>query len=558
MNGLCCTPPVLSSVAFLSVLTVALKGAAVCAASAPPLPAEQRTYRFNLVDVTYREVLADFVAQSGMGIEGCRPTSRVTFDTGREVMTFALAANRLCILLFNHPDQHWFWRPNDAENYKVARVTQTLHSIRLDHVFSTTEQLADSGLPGHDIILVLITLDNSPDRLPNLARYLPGYVRCQAFAGENAYTILATKQDAHQYLSLCRMMDDAASDGAFRLIEHHFQNIEPATAIDALRKLYGSVQHYNGSPPRRLGRPAEGAPPIRAWTDWAHRRIIVAAPEAESDWIAAALTQLDPPEDRTYRFNMTSATYADILDAFVRQSGLRLEGCIPNGSGDFDTGEEAASLSVTLGRLCMVFRGGGSVSGICGLASLPASEPNIVNTNTLCRGERLRNLFLSWEAFADCGGAEHEIVRVCQPLRSEQRRKGVVLNRILPSYVRGEYFNTVQFPNGALMLHGTAHDVWHYLPLGALLDDVGAARPTEFVLLFEHVDPAEALTTLRRHYGYVRHYRGRFVDVAGRQPAVAPLRFWSNAAHRRAVVGCAAEQVDAVVGLVGGAAVLRD
>jgi hypothetical protein len=284
----------------LSVLVAALDPAR----GGPP-PAEERSYTFEMEDVTYAEILDEFARQSGLEIAGVPPTGKTSFNCCGEEMSFQLALNRLRLVLFNHPTRVWLRKgPGQLE---LGLVRNMCLRASLDHVFATLDAFRASPLADWELALVLYTPEEDASVWPALGEFLPTHVRGSRYAETNSVTLFGVAQDLRRYLALAQMLA-ADPDTPRELERFQLARLDCEQAVKCIRAVVGRVWVYESieteaprdeSDPTALATSQPGPADVLVWVHPACRTLVVRAMPDRLAPISDLLHKLErPPVDR--------------------------------------------------------------------------------------------------------------------------------------------------------------------------------------------------------------------------------------------------------------------
>ncbi|MCB9850028.1 MAG: hypothetical protein H6817_04920 [Phycisphaerales bacterium] len=240
--------------------------------------------QFNLVDVPCSQLLDDFTEETGWTFEGDRPGGLCSFDTGRERMGIELAQSRLAIALWESTGGVIFRKQVASHTLEIVRLADTCSlGWGLDWVFTSLAEFAESSRERGLWSLVLQDMRyGTCDRLEPHVNLLPTYVRFACYPGEemHAATILAATIDLRKYCPLIYMLDIALRNNVAVIAEIELEFCEPNDLVDRLHRSIGEVVEYQPLEANVFKESADLPVRLRVWSDWAHRRVVVAGSDA--------------------------------------------------------------------------------------------------------------------------------------------------------------------------------------------------------------------------------------------------------------------------------------
>lgn len=266
--------------------------ATICVAATAPLlqsetrdpgpPPEERTYKFQLVDVTYAEILDEFSRQSGLRITGDIPEGKTSFDCGIEEMGFELALSRLRMILYfvGLPEHHFgirvaddWWEDRELEVLRIwPRCMLNLESFFLD-----VESFLQTEFPRQQVATVFYHSDKVDALARALEPHLPTHVRGSLLPETSSYSFLAAAEDLRRYIALARMLDRRMDEHAV-VRRLRLPGLDLSDAVARVQKEFLAIEGFDRVR-RERGKiipDLTGDPPkVAIWIDAPHEMLIV-------------------------------------------------------------------------------------------------------------------------------------------------------------------------------------------------------------------------------------------------------------------------------------------
>lgn len=282
-------------IACLAFLIHALTLSAVAGEIPPITNITTDGLRFNYLDTPFNEIVNQFAAQTGRSVIGPIPTERFTVDCGREVMDFKLAMMRLGVLSVRTGSAEFLWHHVELDGTRTIQMRRMPCFPNRASIFVDVSSFAASHYEGADWAMLLQDCRYSPSA--TIAKYqalLPSYVIARNYPEREALTLFAAAADLRLYSPLLDMLDIALQDDAAVVADVKLQHVEPAVYAEVLRMFLPGTIEYQRLEQQRYHEPAGEEPPLRVWTDWAHRRaVVVGSPFAvgRAETLASMLDQ---------------------------------------------------------------------------------------------------------------------------------------------------------------------------------------------------------------------------------------------------------------------------
>jgi len=241
-----------------------------------PCNVATNSFCFNYVDTSLNEIVQAFADEVGRTVKSWPPTRNVTLDCGRDSMSFDLALMRLQMVIFS-ADQHVLRLPRWECVIEAVRLRDTCCHPPLERIFLSVEAFASHPAPDHLWTMLIHDFRAFlPEILDRLRHFVPSYVYMVPYPHKAALIIWAADIDVRHYSPLLDMLEIALRDDAAVVEEITLQRAEPIDLAYTLVSLYPDTIVYRPLGAKRQIEPPGAEPDIRIWTDWAHRRAVVA------------------------------------------------------------------------------------------------------------------------------------------------------------------------------------------------------------------------------------------------------------------------------------------